>query len=282
MMVQFLEHNIILALYRPYGQIEAALRFTERQLEKARQLDDDFLLALNAFQQSRLSYDLGLYERSIELVMGSLERFESAVGIAAKASMLGGIAVNHYRLGNLEAGRKYMQESVVLAEQGEDPMRWSYKVWCEIALASGSSEDLEAALGWAERFLEWMGESSAVDDLSEMETKKAQILLALYQLDPDPAQLESALEASTRAVHLGDTELEAFLKEEIYYTHFLTLRELGREEEAETYLKKAFDWVQLVARQTETKAWRLAWLEVPRNREILTEAAARGWVEENL
>jgi hypothetical protein len=52
---------------------------------------------------------------------------------------------------------------------------------------------------------------------------------------------------------------------------------MDREEEAETYLKRAYDWIMLVADNTKNKTFRQSWLQnVKINQEILKDCAERG------
>ena len=65
--------------------------------------------------------------------------------------------------------------------------------------------------------------------------------------------------------------------EEAFFIHSWVLRALGREAEADEYLRRAYERVTLVAGKTTDPALKKSWLEkVQTNREILAACAERG------
>jgi hypothetical protein len=80
----------------------------------------------------------------------------------------------------------------------------------------------------------------------------------------------AALAHSTEAIRLIETSPDLWEMEGSLYTHARALRATGRETEADVYLRRAYERVQLVARQTADETLRRSWLENVRdNREIV-------------
>jgi hypothetical protein len=108
-----------------------------------------------------------------------------------------------------------------------------------------------------------------------------QLHLAPSEFDGDRTHLDHAYKSSSKAVQLPEKDVEACRLDEYCYTHARVLSALGREDEAEPYLSKAFDRVIQVANNTKDENLRRSWLEnVAIHREILAEASSRGWLED--
>jgi len=78
---------------------------------------------------------------------------------------------------------------------------------------------------------------------------------------------------SNEVVRLTELSPSSWSPEQYFFLHSRLLRANGRETEADEYLQKAYDLVQLVASNTKDETLRRSWLENVRdNREIVA-----GW-----
>jgi hypothetical protein len=98
---------------------------------------------------------------------------------------------------------------------------------------------------------------------------EARLMLALGE----PAL---AVERTTDAVALANRLSGFTSQEQMYFTHACALKAVGRSEEADEYLSRAYDRVRQAAVGLTSEKLQSAWLENVRyNREILTEWQTR-------
>ena len=77
-------------------------------------------------------------------------------------------------------------------------------------------------------------------------------------------------------MHGREAEGEGYRIEQGFLAHARVLRALGRGDEADGYLRRAYERVMLVASKLHDEGLRQSWLEnVPDNREIVAEWEAR-------
>jgi hypothetical protein len=96
------------------------------------------------------------------------------------------------------------------------------------------------------------------------------------RLNLEIGDLEQALESSKRALQDMEIGGERWCVERGYLTHTRVMRALGRDDEADDYLRRAYERVMLVASKTQDETLRQSWLEnVPDNCEIIAEWEAR-------
>jgi len=106
---------------------------------------------------------------------------------------------------------------------------------------------------------------------------KAYGLGLLAKLHLALGEIDDALEWSIRALDLVERMPGPDAPESKFFTHAQILRVLGRESEADEYLRRAYDRVMLVVSKTQDDELKRSWLEnVHVNREILEACAERG------
>ena len=148
------------------------------------------------------------------------------------------------------------------------------------ALLIGSKELFEQGLNHINTAIRYYSQFNDLGSLADSMTISAQLHLALFEIDGDRTHLDLAFENSSKAVQLPEKEIEACHLDDYCYTHARVLIALGRHDEVEPYLRKAFDRVIQVANNIEDEHLRQSWLEnVVIHREILAEASSRGWIE---
>lgn len=99
---------------------------------------------------------------------------------------------------------------------------------------------------------------------------KARLFLVLQRPD-------EALEVVNELLLLLDRPSIHLRPQEYWFSHYLTLNQLGRDKEAREALIRAYGWVKHIADTTEDEHLRSCWLNnIPDNGRILTEAEALG------
>jgi hypothetical protein len=91
------------------------------------------------------------------------------------------------------------------------------------------------------------------------------------------AEIDEALDFSSKGVQLMESIPWPWRPERTLFIHSRVLQAMGRHEEADEYLRQAYEWVMLVAGKTSDEDLRRSWLEnVQVNRDILAACAERG------
>jgi tetratricopeptide (TPR) repeat protein len=156
----------------------------------------------------------------------------------------------------------------------------SVKYLAYSVLLIGTREIYEEGLKHINAAIKFDTQFNDIGELADDLTIHAQLHLALFEIDDDPNHLDQAFESSYNATQLPQKDPEACHLDEYCYTHVRVLQALGRLDEVEPHLRKAFDRVMQVAEKTQDEELRQTWLEnVAIHREIMAEAKARGWIE---
>jgi len=85
------------------------------------------------------------------------------------------------------------------------------------------------------------------------EKLNAAVQLCIFQGD-----LKSAYTHSEKLAQRLGTDSAHYSQQEYSYSHFQVLNALDRKEEAQPYLRRAYDWIMLVADNIKNKEWREA------------------------
>jgi len=89
-------------------------------------------------------------------------------------------------------------------------------------------------------------------------------------------EMEEALARSTQLMRLMETLPNVLFPAQYLFTHAQILRQVGRAVEADDYVRRAYEWIILVADKIQDESRRCSWLEdVPENREIVAEWTLR-------
>jgi hypothetical protein len=106
---------------------------------------------------------------------------------------------------------------------------------------------------------------------------KSYALCIQAQLYLKLGQIEDALAASREGIEWMEEKRIRLCQEYCLITNIQVLRAVGREEDTNSYLQKAYQRLMMVAGKTKDPTLRQSWLEnVPWNQEILKESNVRG------
>jgi predicted ATPase len=265
--------NVLGFVHAIFGEYEASLKLIDDAHERARKLDNEFLVAnLNSvFCKSFLLGRLGQYQVALEVSQERLAFAEKYLGVTAQGYALLSIANYQGELG------RYAQAHAALDRAWEKltypevhPMeRTGVWVWRSILnWQENTPASLNAGLENAQSATMRL---ATVEILYRYWLARAHLHTARLHLTMNTP--EAALAASTEALRVEIAspffDVEGMM---IHFTHSRTLRANGRAAEADAYLQKAYDRVMLVAGKLQDPELRRSWLENVRdNREIVRE-----------
>jgi tetratricopeptide (TPR) repeat protein len=265
--------NLATTHYRREGRYEGAILFLDEELEWALDAEDDWLIGVLNYYKGWFLTEMGQYDASLaafEIALSTLEEFapEGRVYVAA----LAWIGLQHALIGTRDPAEEYSDRAQELANRLLNPADrvWIVLTNAKIALLLGEKERFQQARQAIDESLEIVLRSNEYEIIEELLNTSALLLLAL-------GDVEGAYERTSELARLLDYVPVHPAPQDYAYTHAQVLQALGRTKEAEPYIKRAYDWIMLVADKSESEAWRRSWLEdARRNKEILEVAAEMG------
>jgi predicted ATPase/class 3 adenylate cyclase len=271
--VQFTTWNLATTHYWREGRYEGAIRFVEEELEWALAAEDNWLIGALNYNKGWFLYEVGQYDASLatfEIALSTLE--EIAPEGRVYVITLAWIGLQHALIGTRISAEEHSDRAKELADRLPSPADriWIVLINAKIALLLGEKERLQQARQEIDESLEIVLRSDEHELIEELLNTSAQLRL----VEDD---IEGAYERSSELARLLDYVPAHPAPQDYAYTHAQLLHALGRTKEAESYIKRAYDWIILVADKTENEAWRQSWLEdARRNKEILEVAAEMG------
>jgi tetratricopeptide (TPR) repeat protein len=177
----------------------------------------------------------------------------------------------HALLGNFSEGRSLLKSALHMAQAGDEPESYP-DVFFNLAYVTWLGEDPDEkrqGLAYAQQVSARWRDLAAEYPLAFSLDMEARLLLAL-------GEPEEAIVRTTEAVQLVKKQIGFTSQEQMDYTLACALRGVGRLEEADIYLRRAYERVRHAAAGLANEKLQRAWLEnVPYNRKILAEWQAR-------
>jgi tetratricopeptide (TPR) repeat protein len=181
--------------------------------------------------------------------------------------------------GSLDLAYQYLQAAQSRWDDLEEPPLIAYVMLniAEVARLDGRPEAIHAGLEQASQGIETLRKFQDRPDWSNY-LKLADLHMALSE--EDPAHAFEALVAIEKALEVIEEFPEIWLPPEyLYFTASKVLRTNKRLDEADDYLRQAYERVMLVAGNIKDDDLRRSYLKnVPVNRDIVAETNARGMV----
>jgi hypothetical protein len=271
--VQFATWNLATSHYWAQGRCEEAVHLVDGEIQWALTNEDEWLIGALNHTKGWLLAEFGQPEAALTTwnVAHSIIK-ELIPGGPFHTSVLAFMGIQHATLGEIEQAKDLLNQAMgfVMDLSAPDQRTWPLVSNAKLALMSNDEKSNRIALEQLIEVIEPLQRSSEYEALEEALNSATQLSLAL----DDP---EGAYEYSQELAHLLDHVPVHPAKQDYAYTHAQVLQALGRTKEAESYIKRAYDWITLVADKTENEAWRQSWLEdARRNKEILEVAAEMG------
>jgi tetratricopeptide (TPR) repeat protein len=271
--VQFAAYGLFTVHYWHKGEYEGALHFIDEQLGKALAIEHDWLVGAMHLYKGLVLQAYGRFEEALtahNVARSTIERL--APDSLPHANTTAWVARHHADLGQFDLARTAAAEALAIAERSGDPTAvvapLAYRAYLTLRegdpkMMTQAVQDLDPAIRRARDAREYEG-------LQETLNIAAGLRLAL-------GQAEEALAITEELLKWLNFSPSRPAPHEYFYNHSRALKALGRSEEAESYLRRAYDWIMLVAGKTTDEALRKSWLEDARsNPEILAAAAERG------
>jgi len=271
--VHFAACNLVNCHYWAQGRYEEAVHLMDQEIHWALTNEDEWLIGAMNYTKGLLLAEFGLPETALmtwNVAHPIIE--ELAPGGHFHTNVLAWMGIQQATLGEIEQAKDFLDQAsdLGLDLSAPDQRTWPLISNANLALLTNDEKSNRIALEQLIEVIKPLQRSFEYDVLEEALNSAAQLSLALN----DP---EGAYEYSRELARLLDHVPSHPAKQDYAYTHAQVLQALGRTKEAELYIKRAYDWITLVADKTENEVWRLAWLEdARRNKEILEAAAELG------
>jgi tetratricopeptide (TPR) repeat protein len=253
------------------GQYEKALTFMEEQVKKYADHQDKWLAGTLHNDLVPYYYRLGQQEKAAQTLEQAATLLEGIWSANIQSGSLAFAAAYYAESGRRDEARRFAKKAVEAAAQSSEGDFLFYHNWmARMHLVLG--EKLEVGLAAAEQAVARSRKyANAFVEIMSL-NNKARLHLALNQP-------EAALATVEELLPLLDL-LEANLRrQELFFTIYLVMEAVGREQEAKEALQSAYEYVQLIAGRTQDDGLRRSWLEnVPDNPLIMAEAKKLGLV----
>ncbi len=271
MAVGMIVANMAFYCYQAQGDYQGALDLLERQLERARSQADQGLIFALSRSVTEMYASIGLYEEALVKAETALQIAEQRDLKRAQIDLLAWCGRLHAILGNFGIGHTQMDAALEMAQASDDPESYP-DVFFNLAYTAWLGNDpaeWRQGLAYSSQVSARWRDLDAEYPLTFSLDMEARLMLALGE----PAL---AAERTTDAVALADRLAGFTSQEQMYFTHACALRAVGRSEEADEYLRRAYERVRQAAAGLTSEKLQRAWLENVRyNREIIAEWQAR-------
>lgn len=271
--ILFASVNLAASHFRRQGNYEGAIHHFDQEIKRAMGMEDDWLIGSLHFYKASFLREIGQFK-------ASFNAYETSSDILQKHAPQGYYRVNslaymgllHTRLGQPGLAKEKFDRSLKMSKSIRNPVKQSEPIltWGQDALILGNKDRIEKAHRLIEERIE------TILDSTHWEIKQQALnTSSLFLLER--GQAEAALERSSHLMEIVDSHPSIKALQDFSYTHSQALRALNREDEADQFLQRAYDYIFLVADNFENDDWRRTWLEdARRNQEILKAAKARG------
>jgi tetratricopeptide (TPR) repeat protein len=258
--------NMVRFAFLPQGEYEAGLAFLDTWLAKARGARDAVLVAQFQLHRAHQLYLLGQFEPALELVQSVLPDADQ-LDHRDQLWIWRIVGYCQIGLGRLRQAQESLQaglEGAMRAGETYDARVWLLHL-ARVAYLESDGAGLRAIMeqvqgsdvNWPEA---WAWPHSEV----------ARLYLAF-------GDVEQALECSNKAMEQYADFPDGLYAEQYFLTHARVLRALGRDDEADDYLRRAYERIVLVAGKIQDDDLRQSFLEnATDHREIIAEWEARG------
>jgi tetratricopeptide (TPR) repeat protein len=278
--IQFVSYNLVLAVYRPGGEHEAALSFLDTLINDTLYLEHDFLTGALYWNHAEILAFLGLYQESVESMTRSRNMAKDAGASAITIGSTLKIACGLANCGEYKAAREQLNSANLLIDESGLRQQIAPPWQIYISRCYYLLDDEEGMLRELKSLVESLKQldsGTSLDDLADADILLAQIHFRLFETLGSKEHLQDAMAYSRKAIEVSQRDTSASEIERYSFTLYRCLAALGEQAEADEYLEKAYNRVMLVAGKTNDSALRKSWLEnVAINREILKEAGKRG------
>ena len=261
------------------GEYEEGLKLTETWTEKCRQMGYQVSALVNSNFSSWQYFFLGQYRKSLQILQGNFPIIEDVLGPDIRILLRFYIALLHFLLEEVEEGRQMFESTYKLFTENElDPVD-RFFFWDQILRITQLYPEIYPLPDILEEIETCIRIFREREDLASLAfTLYSAADLHMEMVEQASGQVEKALAALDEAEKLKETvRVEGILIEQQLFSHARAHYLAGQDDEADRYLKQAYDWMMACAAKITTPEYRQSYLEnVPMNREIARIAQERG------
>jgi predicted ATPase len=277
--IRFVVGNIGMLYKNQQGDYEKNMTLVEDQLIKVKLTKDELLEEFVVGEKTNLLLILGKLDQALRLNEERIHFLDKMYDRGNQALFLAFTGRLHAELGNFEEANEYIRAAYERIEGEEEEInkarvdnRAALVAWLE-----GKPSKMHDALEKVTRVVDSTKDKkgNVLPILVFALLTKASLHLALIETDDSHA--DKALECTQKVLHLAEIDYEVGLPEMMLHLHSSALRANGREEEADEYLRRAYERVMMVAGKKMDDDLRQCYLENVRwNREIIAACRERG------
>jgi tetratricopeptide (TPR) repeat protein len=254
------------------GNYTKTMALIEDQEEKARLLENESAdIILQSHKVDEL-IRLGRYKRALSLCETILPYF-TELDEVNQGWILRQMGELFAELGMFEQAFRYLDQARELCSRIQNPSERAYLdfITARIRLIEGEISNFLIGMENIKGVISFMREGAGKDELGNALYTKTQLHLALW--GEDHSHAESALECTEEALNCYGLEPSTWvMPEQIHFQHSRALRVNGREEEADEYLRQAYERVMMVAGNISDEDLRRSYLENVRDNRAIQAA----------
>jgi predicted ATPase len=245
-----------------FGELEKPLALVQEHVEKAKLVVNESLVKLLRENEARLLYHLGEYELALNIAKTILPGYEKIRDKAQKGWLLSFVGVLYAEVGQFEQASQYLE----IAKECCSGIKGEYTDivipinYAQAAVVEGENPTLHMGLEKAKGAVNNARELNLIRRLGWALLVKANLHLAL--LEEDRSHAEAAIKSTEEVMKVIEIDHPVWIMpEHCLYLHACALRVNGREEEADEYLRQAYERVMMVAENISDEDLRRSYLE---------------------
>ncbi|HEY44728.1 MAG TPA: tetratricopeptide repeat protein, partial [Anaerolineae bacterium] len=269
--IGFAVSNLLLSHYVREGKFEDMFAFLEPLITKAMSEEDEWLIGFLVRFKGFGLFEIGLYESAIDEFRMSSENMERVGSISGKLFSLSWMSRGLAALGAYESASEILRQVEKGAKDAEDEENLgnAYISQAYSILQKGDPKKFQGGLNLGKRSLE----ITPKDDYFQHDF----CLEVVASLCLELGMLDEALKYSKETIEMAEINPSVYMPERRFFIHSKILRAQDQDQEADEYLRRAYERVMLVASNFSDEELRNSWFDNVRiNREILEASAERG------
>jgi tetratricopeptide (TPR) repeat protein len=269
--INFLVKNLSRFYFWRLGESAKPLALIQEFKSRATLVGNESLVKLLQEDEIYVLYHSGQYVQAVDLAETILPGYEKLRDKAKKGELLGLLGVLSAELGKFKQAHKYLEQAVescasIKGEISEVVVPINI---AQVALVEREESILQGVLESVTQGVIYARGHNLIERLGWALWMEARIHLVM--IGKDLSHAAAAIKCTKEAMKLTQIEYPDMVMPELcLYLHGCALRVNGKEQEADDYLRKAYERVMMVAGNFTNEDYRRSYLENVRdNREIL-------------
>jgi class 3 adenylate cyclase/predicted ATPase len=252
------------------GNYSDAMLFHQKALEAAQSRQDAFQSGIHLTNSARVGLRLGSYEQALEEFQRGLEMKVRVGDRVGQGFNLYGMGQIHNAQGHYEEAIACLNQSIEIRQEVNDERGLGY-CYQELGMVEVGRGNFAAAENY-------FRQSQEINSKLKLKGELIENLSWLARCYQELGDLEKAAEHSQEAMKLlHEQKTVPGEIQRIHLNHALILEALGKEKEAQKYLKQAYEALMTQANKISNPYQQEVFLkQVPVNREVMARMAPAG------